>query len=111
VGSIPEGLLPRAVRYAVGQRRLRRELATQDETTGLPNLRGFAAIAEHHIRMADRHEDPVVFLFVRLDGLADVATSEGPEAAVELVREAAGVLLEAIRGADVPARIAPDTFC
>ena len=68
-GSIPDGFLPRAIRYAIAQRRLRRELSTSDEVTGLPNLRGFAPIAEHHLRMADRAKTPVVFVFVRLDGL------------------------------------------
>ena len=106
-GAIPRGLLPRAVRYAVGLRRMRRELATLDDETGLPNLRGFAPIAEHHLRMADRAQTPVVFLFVRLDGLADAE----PDTAPTLARDAASVVLEAIRGADVPARIAPDTFC
>ena len=57
-GSIPAGMLPRAVRYAVTVRRLRRELSTQDDETGLPNLRGFAPIAEHHLRMADRATRP-----------------------------------------------------
>jgi diguanylate cyclase (GGDEF)-like protein len=111
VGSIPPGLLPRAVRYAVAQRRLHRELATQDEATGLPNLRGFAAIAEHHLRMADRAHTPVVFLFVRLDGFAELAAALGPERTDELARDAAEVLLEAVRDSDLPARIAPDTFC
>ena len=38
-----------------------------DEATELPNLRGFAAIAEHYVRMADRLGQPVVFVFVRLE--------------------------------------------
>ena len=105
--AIPRGLLPRAVRYVVALRRMRRELATQDDETGLPNLRGFAPIAEHHLRMADRSGTPVVFVFVRLDGLADAP----PDVAPALARDAAAVVLEAIRDADVPARIAPDTFC
>ncbi len=111
LGAIPPGLLSRAVRYAVAQRRLHRELATQDEATGLPNLRGFAAIAEHHLRMADRARTPVVFLFVRIDGFAELAASLGPESTDELARDAAEVLLEAVRDSDLPARIAPDTFC
>jgi diguanylate cyclase (GGDEF)-like protein len=111
LGAIPPGLLSRAVRYAVAQRRLHRELATQDEATGLPNLRGFAAIAEHHLRMADRARTPVVFLFVRIDGFAELAASLGPEPTDELARDAAEVLLEAVRDSDLPARIAPDTFC
>ncbi|HEY6566894.1 MAG TPA: GGDEF domain-containing protein [Actinomycetota bacterium] len=108
-GSIPPGLFPRAVRYAVAQRRLRRDLATTDELTGLPNLRGFAPIADHHLRMADRAKTPVVFLFVRLDGLAEAA-KDGPELAARMAREAAEVLLEAVRDSDVPARISSDTF-
>ena len=108
-GSIPDGFLSRAIRYAIAQRRLRRELSTTDEITGLPNLRGFAPIAEHHLRMADRAKTQVVFVFMRLDGL-QAARAAGPEEAEVLVREAANVLLEAVRDADVPARITEDTF-
>jgi diguanylate cyclase (GGDEF)-like protein len=104
------GILARAVRYGVAMRRLRRELATVDEETGMPNLRGFAPIADHHLRMADRAQTPVVFVFVRLDDHAS-AQSEDPEVATKLALDASGVLLEAVRDADVPARIAPDTFC
>ena len=99
-GSIPAGLLSRSVRYAVAIRRLRRELGTTDEVTGLPNLRGFVPIAEHHLRMADRSRESVVFLFVRIEG----------EVAHDDVREAAEVLLDAVRDADLPARITDDTF-
>jgi diguanylate cyclase (GGDEF)-like protein len=104
-------LLPRAVRYAVGMQRVRRELATIDSATELPNLRGFAAIAEHHVRMADRLDQPAVFIFVRLEDHRELLRTLGPDAADELAREAASVILEAIRDADLPARIAPDTIC
>ena len=67
-GSIPPGLLPRAVRYAVARRRLHRELATQDEATGLPNLRGFAPSRSITSGWRTARRRPVVFLFVRLDG-------------------------------------------
>ena len=110
-GAIAPGLLPRAIRYAVAVRRLRRELSTRDDDTGLPNLLGFAPIAEHHLRMADRAHTPVVFLFVRLDGLDQIAATSGPDEAATVVRDAAAVVLVAVRDADVPARIAPDTFC
>ena len=107
-GSIAHGLLPRAIRYAVERRRLRRELATVDELTRLPNIRGFFAIAEHQLRMADRAGTPVVLLFVRFD---DHPTTGDPAAADQVALEAAEVLLSAIRDADLPARIADDTFC
>jgi diguanylate cyclase (GGDEF)-like protein len=105
--AIPAGLLPRALRYAVGIRRLRTDLATQDPVTGLPNLRGFQPIAEHHLRMADRTRAPVVFLFVRLEGVL----ADGTPDAIASTREAAAIVLEAVRDSDVPARVAPDTFC
>lgn len=103
-------LLPRAVRYAVAIRRVRRELSTVDEATELPNLRGFAPIAEHHLRMADRSQQPVVLIFIRLDDHARTLTEGGHEAAEALAVDAAGVLLEAVRDSDVPGRIADDTF-
>lgn len=102
-------VLPRSVRYATSLRRLRRELATVDEVTGLPNLRGFAPIAEHHLRMADRLDVPVVFVFVRFDDRAQ--PTDRSDDGDELARDAAQVVLEAVRDADVPARIASDTLC
>jgi PleD family two-component response regulator len=100
-GELPDSMVPRLLRYAVERHRLRRQLRAveiADDATGLPNLRGFAPIAEHHLRMSDRTRDPVVFLFVRLSDTADVA-------------DAAEVLRQAVRDADVPARVADDTFC
>jgi diguanylate cyclase (GGDEF)-like protein len=110
-GSTPPGLLPRAIRYAVERRRLRRELATMDDLTRMPNLRCFTAIAEHQLRMADRTGTPTVLLFIRLDDHGELERTRGPAAANDLVREAGEVVLDAIRDADLPARIAPDTFC
>jgi diguanylate cyclase (GGDEF)-like protein len=108
-GSIADGLLPRAIRYAVERRRLRRELATIDEKTRLPNLRGFVAIAEHQLRMANRAGTSVVLLFVRF---GDHRTAGASSALADQVAiEAAEVLLSAIRDSDLPARIADDTFC
>ena len=108
-GSIADGLLPRAIRYAVERRRLRRELATIDEKTRLPNLRGFVAIAEHQLRMANRAGTSVVLLFVRFDDQRTAGASS--VLADQLAIEAAEVLLSAIRDSDLPARIADDTFC
>ena len=110
-GSIPTGLLPRAVRYAIALRELHRELATQDKVTGLLNLRGFVPIAKHHLRMSDRAGVSVVFLFLRLDNYADVARTLGGDQADDLARDASEVVLEAVRDSDLPARIASDTFC
>jgi diguanylate cyclase (GGDEF)-like protein len=110
LGATLPGLLPHAIRHAVGMRRLRRELATTDEATGVPNLRGFVAIAEHHLRMADRSGAPVVLIFVRLDDHAEILRTIGPTEADALARDVSGVILDAVRRSDVPARISADTF-
>ena len=104
-------LLPRVVRYATGMQRARRELSTMDDATKLPNLRGFAAIADHYVRMADRLGQTAVFVFVRLEDYDDTLRADGPDAADDLARDAAEVILEAVRDSDLPARIAPDTIC
>lgn len=106
-----EVVLPRSVRYATMLRRLRRELATVDDVTGLPNLRGFVPIAEHHLRMADRLKVPVVFVFVRFEDHARMLAARDLDGADALARDAASIVLEAVRDADVPARIARDTLC
>jgi len=113
-GEMPEGLLPRSIRYAIDQHRLRRELRaleTTDDVTGLPNLRGFVPVVEHHFRIADRTREPVVLIFVRLDELESITTERGGDAANGLLAEAADVVMAAIRDADYPARISRDTFC
>ena len=100
-GELPDSMVPRLLRHAIERHRLRRQLRDLeivDDATGLPNLRGFVPIAEHHLRMADRTREPVVFLFVRLADAAEVV-------------DAAAVLRQAVRDADVPARVATDTFC
>ena len=100
-GELPDSMVPRLIRSAAERHRLRRQLRAVeivDDVTGLPNLRGFAPIAEHHLRMADRTRQPVVFVFVRLGDVTDVS-------------DAADALRRAVRDADVPARVADDTFC
>ena len=97
------------MRYAVERRRIRRELATIDESTRLPNLRGFVAIAEHQLRMADRAGTPLVLLFMRFNQRE--GTEATPTNVDERAVEASDVLISAIRDADLPARIAEDTFC
>src|SRR5207247_7892499 len=93
-------LLPRSIRYAVATRRMRRELAANDEVTSLPTLRGFAPIAEHHLRMADRAGQPVVFVFVRVEDLNSLQAAPGRGAADELARDAAGGVLNTARASE-----------
>jgi len=44
-------------------------ITLQDDLTGLYNRRGFMALAEQQIRIADRTEKPLALLFADMDGL------------------------------------------
>ena len=107
-------LLPRTIRYAIDQHRMRRELArlsTEDDATGLLNVRGFIPIAEHHLRMANRSGEPVILVFVQLDELDRIVEVSGHEEGARQVVDAAEALLQVVRESDVLARIGSDTFC
>lgn len=102
-------LLRRTLRYAIERWMLEGQVhrrAVLDEATGVYNSRGFEQLATHHMRLADRSSEPVVLVFVRIDlprGL------DAPSSA-SLASDAAAVLREAVRDADVVGRLGPDTF-
>ncbi|MBI3647219.1 MAG: diguanylate cyclase [Actinobacteria bacterium] len=112
--DLAPGIVPRILRYAVAQHRMRRELRELEITdglTGLPNLRGFLPVAEHHFRIADRDRQPVVLVFVQLDDLSEMREELGPIETDAVVSDAAQVIMDGVRDADYPARVADDTFC
>jgi diguanylate cyclase (GGDEF)-like protein len=107
-------LLRRAIRYATSLHRLEGELhrhRTVDELTGLYNARGFEQLAEHHLRLADRTQEPVVLVFVRLDDLARISETAGAAEGPRLLAETAEVLRQVVRDSDVLARVGTDAFC
>jgi diguanylate cyclase (GGDEF)-like protein len=102
-------VLRRTLRYAIERRRLEGEAhrrSVVDEVTGVYNARGFEHIGVHHLHLAARTKEPVVLVFVRLDPGRDA----GADQRDGLMRDAARVLSEAVREADVIGRLGPDTF-
>jgi diguanylate cyclase (GGDEF)-like protein len=100
-------ILRRTLRFAIERARLQREVHRQavvDAATGVFNARGFEQLAEHHLAVADRAGQPVVLVFVRVEGATAGATGD------ELAGETADVLREAVRDADVVGRLGADTF-
>ena len=82
-----------------------------DELSGTYNLDGFTVLAEHHMAMADRRGQPVLLVFIGLDGLSAVRERNGSEAADRLVADSARVLKMVVRRSDVLARVGDDQFC
>lgn len=105
--------LRRALRYATSLHRLQGELHRRqmvDELTGLYNARGFEQLATHHLRLADRTQEPVVLVFVRIGG-PPTGQTRGATEGGRLLAETADVLREVVRDSDVPARVGADAFC
>lgn len=100
-------LVTRAVRYAATLRKVEaglRHYQAFDELTGLLNARGFDLLANHHFRLADRSKEPVLIVFLQVDG-----GGEPPGEAA--VADAATVISSAVRVSDVVARVGSDAFC
>lgn len=100
-------LVARAVRYAATLRKVEaglRRFQAFDELTGLLNTRGFELLANHHFRLADRSKNPVLIVFLRVDGGGE---SPGEPA----VADAATVISSAVRISDVAARVDSGAFC
>jgi len=113
-GSFDSDAIARAVRYAVERHRLQqdlRRLATVDDLTGLFNRRGFLPLAEHHVNLADRHGEPLVVLFIDLDGLKKVNDVHGHAEGSRMIQDTATVLMNTLRTSDVLARVGGDEFC
>ena len=110
LGGAPLG---RILHFAVErQRRLTeiRAVALVDELTGLYNRRGFLALAQQQLRVADRLGSRLCQIFVDLDGLKRINDTLGHPAGDRALAEAAELLRETFRDSDVIARLGGDEF-
>jgi diguanylate cyclase (GGDEF)-like protein len=110
LGSLSRALVRTGSHLSELQEELRR-LATVDELTGLANRRGFFALGEHQLLVAARTRASVALLFLDVDGLKGVNDELGHAVGDLLLKEAAQVIEETIRGSDVAGRLGGDEFC
>jgi len=87
-----------------------RELAAQDELTGLQNRRGFLVKSEQCLLIARRQELACAVIFADVDGLKLINDQLGHAAGDELIRDAANIFHSAFRHADVVGRVGGDEF-
>lgn len=110
--ELDAGDLPRVLRYAIERHRLRRtmrELALDDELTGLYNQRGFLALCDHHVRLASRMRG-LLLAVVDIDGLQRINERFGRAEGDRALVRTAHVLRATFRASDVIARLADDDF-
>ncbi len=111
--EISGALVWRALRYAVERQRVQVELlnlALIDDLTGLHNRRGFLALGESYVKLANRSGMPFLIAFVDVDGLKRINDTFGHQEGNRALVEAASVLKDSCRQSDILARLGGDEF-
>lgn len=103
----------RALRYAMERQRVQLELinlALIDDLTGLHNRRGFMALGEHYVNLANRSGMSFLVAFVDLDGMKQINDVFGHQEGNRALVDVAGVLKDSCRHSDILARLGGDEF-
>jgi two-component system, cell cycle response regulator len=111
--KVDSELLPRAIRYAIerhGMLAQVRQLAVNDELTGLLNRRGFLLLAEHQRSLADRKGTSLGMVFIDVDRFKSINDTCGHEEGDQALKALAGLLQRTFRRSDVVARLGGDEF-
>jgi diguanylate cyclase (GGDEF)-like protein/PAS domain S-box-containing protein len=85
-------------------------LTLVDELTGLYNRRGFLTLAERHLKLAVRKKQGVFLLFCDLDHLKKINDTHGHLEGDRALADAANLLRQTFRSADIIARLGGDEF-
>jgi diguanylate cyclase (GGDEF)-like protein len=99
--------------YAIERHRTQGTLAAlslTDELTGLHNRRGFLALAEQQMKLANRTKRGLVLVFIDLNGFKQINDRFGHQEGDQALRDVAKILKSTFRGSDVIARIGGDEF-
>jgi diguanylate cyclase (GGDEF)-like protein/PAS domain S-box-containing protein len=105
------------VRDVSERRRFQEELrrlavaATTDQGTGLKNRRGFFALAQHELNLAQRLGHPLTLIFFDLDRLKHINDTFGHIEGDRAIADTARLLSSAFRESDLVARLGGDEFC
>lgn len=87
-----------------------RELAGQDELSGVANRRAFNDALQREASRCKRVNGNLAVLYVDLDGLKGINDRHGHHAGDEAIRAVAEACLEIVRGSDLVARLGGDEF-
>lgn len=86
------------------------EQLADDEVTGCLNRRGLHPVLQHTLARSQREGQPVAFLLVTLDGMAQLHHHHAPRVIDSVLKACAQRLQQRVRASDVVARYGPDTF-
>lgn len=97
------------VKHVLLQERLR-EMSNTDELTGLLNRRGFFAIAQQSLKVANRTKGKLALAFADMDQFKVVNDTWGHQKGDEVLVALADILRRSFRDSDLIARISGDEF-
>jgi len=87
-----------------------RELALTDDLTGLPNRRGFLALADRALGACKREGSTAVLLLCDLDGFKAINDNHGHASGDAALQRFADALLTSVRRSDACGRLGGDEF-
>lgn len=85
--------------------------ATTDQGTGLKNRRGFFALAQHELSVAQRLGHSLTLIFFDLDRLKEINDTLGHLEGDRAIADTAHLLSTTFRESDLIARLGGDEFC
>ncbi len=97
------------IRHVKMQERLR-SISITDDLTGLLNRRGFFALVDQQIKIADRIKTKLVLLFADMDDFKAINDTWGHQKGDEALIALAGIFRETFRESDIIARMGGDEF-
>jgi diguanylate cyclase (GGDEF)-like protein len=105
--------LSHILRHAIERHKLHESLRNQslmDELTGLYNRRGFFAVANQHLLLAERGKRELLLILSDLDGMKTINDRFGHQEGDRALQKAAEILKGSFRKSDIAARIGGDEF-
>jgi len=100
--------------YDIHERRALEEtlksISITDDLTGLLNRRGFFALAQQQIKIANRIGKDMLLVYGDLDGFKRINDTFGHHEGDEVLIESAAILREVFRESDIIARLGGDEF-
>jgi diguanylate cyclase (GGDEF)-like protein len=112
-GELEQTRLVRALRYAIQRHAMQaalQHLSLMDDLTGLYNRRGFIALAEQQMKLAQRAGRAMTLAFADLDSLKGINDKFGHAAGDEAILRAAEALRKTFRNSDIIGRMGGDEF-
>ncbi len=97
------------IKHVLLQERLR-EMSNTDELTGLLNRRGFLAIAQQQLKVANRVKGELALMFADMDKFKSINDKWGHQKGDEALVVMAGIFRKTFRDSDLIARISGDEF-